>query len=115
MANAKVAGTEAERQLDLVYAAVVTAHQTTLITKRKIPLARQEVAFADEALRRTQTNLEAGTGLILVVLVARRPPTKPACATTAVIRYDQAEVDLLAALGLVEEATIAGAPPVRRP
>jgi outer membrane protein TolC len=109
IANAKVAKTEAERQLDLVEAAVVTAHQTSLIAKKKIPLARQGVAFADEALRRTQTNLEAGTGLTVDVLVAQDTADQARLRyVSAVIRYNQAEVNLLAALGLIDELRVAG-------
>jgi outer membrane protein TolC len=110
IANAKIAKTGEERQLDLVQADVVTAHQTSLIAKKKIPLARQEVAFADEALRRTQTNLEAGTGLTVDVLVAQDAADQARLRyVTAVIRYNQAEINLLASLGLIEESRIVGA------
>jgi outer membrane protein TolC len=112
IANAKIAKTEAERQLDLVQAAVVTAHQTSLIAKKKIPLARQEVAFAEEALRRTQTNLEAGTGLTVDVLVAQDAADQARLRyVSAVIRYNQAEVNLLATLGLIDELRVDGQPP----
>jgi outer membrane protein TolC len=111
IANAKIAKTEAERQLDLVQAAVVTAHQTSLIARKKIPLARQEVAFAEEALRRTQTNLEAGTGLTVDVLVAQDAADQARLRyVSAVIRYNQAEVNLLAALGLIDELRVVGMP-----
>ena len=111
IANAKIAKTEAERQLDLVQAAVVSAHQTSLIAMKKIPLARQEVAFAEEALRRTQTNLEAGTGLTVDVLVAQDAADQARLRyVSAVIRYNQAEVNLLAALGLIDELRVVGMP-----
>ena len=42
-ANAKIAELDVERQLDLVQAAVVTAHQTSLAAKKTIPIAQQEV------------------------------------------------------------------------
>jgi outer membrane protein TolC len=109
IANAKIAEIDAERQLDLAQAAVVTAHQTCLIAKKKIPLARQEIAFADEALRRTQTNLVAGTGLTLDVLVAQDAADQAHLHhVTAVIRYNQAEVNFLAALGLIDELRVVG-------
>jgi outer membrane protein TolC len=109
IANAKIADINAERQLDLVQAAVVTAHQTSLIAKKKIPLARQEVAFADEALRRTQTNLVAGTGLTIDVLVAQDAADQARLHhVTAVIRYNEAEINFLATLGLIDELRVVG-------
>jgi outer membrane protein TolC len=57
-----------DRQLDEVQAAVVTAHQASLIAAKLIPKAKQEVASAEEALRLTQKNLQAGTGLTIDVL-----------------------------------------------
>jgi outer membrane protein TolC len=111
VANAKIAEIDAERQLDLVQAAVVSAHQTSLIAKKKLPFARQEVAFAEEALRLTQRNLEAGTGLTIDVLVAEDAADQARLHhVTAVIRYNQAEINLLAALGLVDELSVAGRP-----
>ena len=116
IANAGIAKTEAERALDVAQAAVVTAHQATLTAREKLPLARQEVAFADEALRKTQTNLEAGTGLTIDVLVAQDAADQARLRhVTAVIRYNQAEIDLLAALGLMEEARLPGGGPALPP
>jgi outer membrane protein TolC len=107
IANAKIAETDAGRQLDLVQAAVVTAHQTSLIAKKKVPLAQQEAASAEEALRLTQKNLEAGTGLTIDVLVALDAADQARLHyVTAVIRYNQAEVNFLAALGLIDELRV---------
>ncbi len=109
IANAKIAKIDAERQLDLVQAAVVTAHQTSLIAKKKIPLAEQEVAFAEEALRLTQKNLETGNGLIVDVLVAQDAADQARLHHVAAItRYNQAEMNLLAALGLIDELRVVG-------
>jgi outer membrane protein TolC len=109
IANAKIAEIDAERQLDLVQAAVVTAHQASLIAKKKIPLARQEAAYAEEALRLTQKNLAAGTGLTIDVLVALDAADQARLRyVTAVVRYNQAEVNFLAALGLIDELRVVG-------
>jgi outer membrane protein TolC len=109
IANAKIAEIDVERQLDLVQAAVVTAHQTTLIAKKKIPIAQQEAAFSEEALRLTQKNLETGTGLIVDVLVAQDAVDQARLHhVTAITRYNQAEINLLAALGLIDELRVAG-------
>lgn len=111
IANAKIAEIDAERQLDLVQAAVVTAHQASLTAKTKIPLARQEVTFAEEALRLTQKNLETGTGLIIDVLVAQDAADQARLHhVTAITRYDQAEINLLAALGLIDQLSVLGKP-----
>jgi outer membrane protein TolC len=60
-----------DRQLDEVQAAVVTAHQANLTAAKLIPKAKQGVAAAEEALRLTQENLQAGTGLTIDVLQAQ--------------------------------------------
>jgi outer membrane protein TolC len=109
VANAKIAELDAERRLDLVQSGVVTAHQTSLTAKKTIPLAQQEVASAEEALRLTQKNLETGTGLTIDVLVAQDAADQARLRyATAVTRYNQAEVNLLAALGLIDQLSVTG-------
>ncbi len=49
---------------------VVSAHQAGLTAAQLIPIAGQQVRSAEEALRLTQENLKAGTGLIVDVLQA---------------------------------------------
>lgn len=103
-ANANIAGLNAERQLDLVQAAVVTAHQTSLMARQTIPIAQQEVTSAEEALRLTRKNLETGTGLTIDVLAAQDAADQARLRyATAVVRYNQAEIDLLAALGIIDQ------------
>ena len=109
VANAKIAELDAERRLDLVQSGVVTAHQTSLTAKKTIPIAQQEVASAEEALRLTQKNLETGTGLTIDVLVAQDAADQARLRyATAVTRYNQAEVNLLAALGLIDQLGVTG-------
>ncbi len=111
-ANAKIAGLDVERQLDLVQAAVVTAHQTSLTAKQTIPIAQQEVKSAEEALRLTRKNLETGTGLTIDVLVAQDAADQARLRyATAIVRYNQAEINLLAALGLIDQASVAARNP----
>ena len=108
-ANAHVAGLEVDRQLEQVQAAVVTAQQASLTAKKTIPIARQEVASAEEALRLTQKNLQIGTGLTLDVLVAQDAVYQARLHhATAIVHYNQAEVNLLAALGLIDELSVEG-------
>ena len=107
-ANARIAGLDVERQLDLVQASVVTAHQTGLTAKRTIPIAQEEVTSAEEALRLTRKNLETGTGLTIDVLIAQDAADQARLRhATTVIRYNQAEVNLLAALGLIDQLSVA--------
>jgi len=111
-ANARTAGIDAERQLDLVQASVVTAHQTSLTAKKTIPIAQEELTAAEEALRLTRKNLETGTGLTIDVLVAQDAADQARLRyATAVIRYNQAEINLLAALGLIDQVSIAARAP----
>jgi outer membrane protein TolC len=111
-ANAKIAELDVERRLDQVQAAVVTAHQTSLTIKKTIPIAQEEVTSAEEALRLTRKNLETGTGLTIDVLVAQDAADQARLRyATAVIRYNQAEINLLAALGLIDQVNVAARNP----
>jgi outer membrane protein TolC len=111
-ANTRIAGLNAERQLDLVQAAVVTAHQTTITAKKIIPIAQEEVTSAEEALRLTRKNLETGTGLTIDVLASQDAADQARLRyATAVIRYNQAEINLLGALGLIDQISIAARAP----
>jgi outer membrane protein TolC len=106
-ANAKIAGLELDRKLDLLQAAVVTSHQTALTARKIIPFAQQEVTSAEEALRITLKNRETGTGLTLDVLITQDAANQARLHyATAVVRYNQAEVNLLAALGLIDQAQL---------
>ena len=49
-----------ERQIDLVRAAVVSAQQASAANARLIPTAQRQLESAQEALRLTQANLQAG-------------------------------------------------------
>jgi hypothetical protein len=104
-----------DRQLDQVQAAVVTAHQASLTTAKLIPRAKQEVAAAEEALRLTQKNLQAGTGLTIDVLQAQDTADQARLRyATALFRYNQSQINLLAAIGLIDLETIEGRPALPR-
>lgn len=110
-ANVNIAALNVDRQLDQVQAAVVTAHQASLTTAKLIPKAKQEVAAAEEALRLTRENLKAGTGLFIDVLQAQDTADQARLRyATAVVRYNQSEINLLAALGLLDQETVQGRP-----
>jgi outer membrane protein TolC len=106
-----IAALNVDRQLDEVQAAVVTAHQASLIAAKLIPKAKQEVASAEEALRLTQKNLQAGTGLTIDVLQAQDAADQARLRyATALVRYNESQINLLAALGLIDPATVEGRP-----
>ncbi len=108
-ANAQVhlASLDADGQWDRVRAAVVSSHQASLAAAKRIPMAKQQVAAAEEALRLVQANLRAGTMLALDGLQAQNAAAQARLVyATTIVRYDQAEVDLLSALGLVDPTTL---------
>ena len=108
-ANTNIAALNVDRQLDEVQAAVVTAHQAKLTAAKLIPKAKQEVAAAEEALRLTQKNLQAGTGLTIDVLQAQDAADQARLRyATALVRYNKSQINLLASLGLIDPATAEG-------
>jgi outer membrane protein TolC len=106
-ANERSAGIDLQRQLDLVRAAVVSAQQNSATNAKLIPVARQQLDSAQEALRLTQANLQAGTALVIDVLQAENAVDDARLRyATAVIHYNQSQVNLLAALGILDPASI---------
>ncbi|MFQ5805888.1 MAG: TolC family protein, partial [Phycisphaerae bacterium] len=98
---------EAERRLDRVKAQVIRAAQASKASKELVGLARQQVAAAEVALRLTEANLRAGTMTTLDVLQAQDAVTQARLRyAEAVVRYNQAQVNLLGALGLLDESAL---------
>jgi outer membrane protein TolC len=95
---------EAERAFLDAKVEVVDAAQTSQTNRRLIELSRQQVRAAEEALRLTQANLEAGTMTTLDVLQSQDAVAQARLRfAEAVIRYNQSQVNLLAALGILDE------------
>jgi outer membrane protein len=110
-AQVHLASLQTDAQLDQVRAAVVSSQQACLAAAKRIPLAKQQVTAAEEALRLVQSNLQAGTMLAIDGLQAQAAAAQARLAyATALIRYDQTEVGLLSALGLVDPRTLVMAP-----
>ncbi len=102
---------EAERQLDQVRAQVVSASQASRANHDLVGLAGQQVTAAAEALRLSEANLKAGAMTTLDVLQAQDAVAQARLShAEAVVRYNQSQVNLLAALGLLDEASLS--PPV---
>jgi outer membrane protein TolC len=111
IANAKLSGLDVDLQLDKVRAAVVSAHQAGITAAKLIPLAGQEVVSAEEALRLTQQDVRTGTGLTIDVLQAESAAEKARLRrATAMVRYNQAQINLLAALGLIDQTNLENQP-----
>ncbi|MFQ5413009.1 MAG: TolC family protein [Phycisphaerae bacterium] len=105
----KQARIDAERQLDRVRAEVVSTMQASHANLELIALSHRQVVAADEALRLTEANLEAGSMTTLDVLQAQDTVTQARLRhAEAVVRYNQSQVNLLAALGLLDKATLLG-------
>ena len=105
-ANERSAAVDVQRQLDLVRAAVVAAQQNSVTNAKLIPVAKQQLDSAQEALRLTQANLQAGTALVIDVLQAQNTEDEARLRyVTAVVRYNQSQVNLLAAMGLLDQTT----------
>ena len=108
--QAKVAGArersaaiDMQRQAEQIRAAVVSAHQASVSNGAVIPLARQGLDSAEEALRLARANLNAGTMLTIDVLQAQDALEQARLSYVgAVVRYNQSQVNLRAALGLKE-------------
>ncbi|HEY8749136.1 MAG TPA: TolC family protein [Tepidisphaeraceae bacterium] len=105
-ASQRSAMIDVQRQLDLTRSAVVSAQQNSAANAKLIPIARQQFEAAQEALRLTQANLQAGTALLVDVLLAENAAADARLRyVSAVIHYDQSQVNLLAAVGLLDETS----------
>jgi outer membrane protein TolC len=102
-ANQRLTIIEAERQLERVRADVVRASQYGQTQDTLIGLANQQVTSAEEALRLTEASLRAGAATTLDVLTAQDAVAQArARYAGAVVRYNQGQVSLLAAVGLLD-------------
>ena len=106
-ANLRAAATQVEQQLDQIRAQVVRAQLASGTNTQLIPIAREQVEAAEEALRLAQANLKSGTMLLIDVLQAQNEVDAARLRfADAVIRYNQSQVTLLAALGLLEKSSL---------
>jgi outer membrane protein TolC len=109
--KAAAARVDIDRQLDRVRASVVSADQASRTAAKLVPLAAQQVASAEEALRLTQQNLQAGTALTIDVLQAQDAADQARLRyASAMVRYNQSQINLLAAIGLIDQSSVLGGP-----
>jgi outer membrane protein, multidrug efflux system len=112
-ADVRAAALEVEARLLRVRGEVVAAQQASLTNAALLPIATDQVRAAEESLRLAQVGLKAGTTLLLDTLQAEQElDAARVSLAAAAVHYDQAQVDLLAALGLLEESSFPQAPPV---
>jgi outer membrane protein len=107
-ANEQIAVLEGKRLLEDVKAQVVTSVQDSATDARLVPLAQKQVQSTEEALRVTQQNFENGVGLFLDVLQAEDALAQARLNhAKAITGYNHAQVNLLASLGLIDQANVA--------
>lgn len=114
-ANERLADIDAQRATDQIRAAVISAQQASDANLKLIPIARRQLDAAESALRLTQANLRAGTMLTIDVLQAEDAANQARLRyVNAVVHYNQSQVNLLAALGLIAESSLATTAPTTR-
>ena len=97
---------DVEKRLDQVRAQVVAAQQTSSTNAAIVPIAREQVESAQEALRLAQANLKQGTMLLVDVLSAEDLLDSARLRyADAVLHYNQSQINLLTSLGLLQEHT----------
>jgi outer membrane protein TolC len=107
-ANEQIAELEVRRLVQQVQDEVVTSAQDSATNARIIPIAQQQVAAAEGALHITQENFEVGTALFLDLLQAQNAVNQARLNyATAITSYNQSQVNLLTALGLIDQFNVA--------
>jgi outer membrane protein TolC len=107
------AALEAMRLLDQVKAQVVLSNQASRTNRELMVLSQRQMMAADETLRLSQANLQAGTMTTLDVLQAQDAANQARLRhAESVVRYNQSQINLLAALGAVQPP---GSPPATAP
>ncbi len=98
---------EAQRALQRVRVQVVEAAQASATNRKVISMAARQLRSAEEALRLTQANLQAGTMTTLDVLQAQDAVAQARLRyAEAVVRYNQSQVNLLWSLGLLDQRAL---------
>jgi outer membrane protein TolC len=112
-ADVRSAALDVEARLLRVRGEVVAAQQASLTNAALIPIATAQVRAAEESLHLSQAGLQAGTTLLLETIQAEQEVASASVSmAAAVVHYDQAQVDLLSAVGLLDEgALVPQAPP----
>jgi len=98
---------EALRRLDTVKAQVVSTVQTGRASRKIISLTEQETNAAESARRMINEGFNAGTATALYVLQADEALARARLSRTeAIVHYNQSQVDLIAALGVLNQEAL---------
>lgn len=109
-ANERIAAVDVQRQLDQVRAAVISAQQNSITNAKLVPVAQRQLESSEQALRLAQANLKAGTLLTVDVLQAQAAADLSRLRyIDALVHYNQAQVNLSAALGVAPVAPVEAA------
>ncbi|MBI2923853.1 MAG: TolC family protein [Planctomycetes bacterium] len=105
--NERLAALDAGQKLERVRAEVVRADQERLTQARLLPDAAEQLKFAEEALRTTRASFDAGATTAFDVLHAESVLGLARLRQgETVARFNQAQVNLLAALGLLDGVSL---------
>lgn len=98
---------DAERKLDIVRADVVSSLQESATQAKLIPAAQQQLDASSQSLRLAQANFRVGMALLLDVLQSEDAVNDARLRyTSAVVSYNKAQVNLVAALGLLDSKSM---------
>jgi outer membrane protein TolC len=107
-ARAQQVGIQLQRFQDRLLASVSGAYQEVVLSRQRLDPADRELAAAEKALRLARVNFEGGllpeNDLLLAQLAAEQARQRR---LTAVARFDQAQLELLAEAGIGSADTLA--------
>lgn len=96
-----------QRRFEAVRAEVVRASRACRSAAERLPLARAALNGAEARLRLARAAVEAGTAVALEVLQAEQVESAARLnLSETVVHHNRAQVELLAALGLADEAAV---------
>jgi outer membrane protein TolC len=106
-AGEQSADIDARQKLQAVRSEVVLAQQESAAQSALIPKAREQLNYAQDALRLARANLRAGAMTTLDVLRAQSVLAQARLRySTALLRYNQSQVNLLAAIGILDNRSL---------
>ena len=103
----QIAVLDAERLLEAIKEQVIVAVQDSKTFAQLIPIAEKQERAAQDALRVTRENFQAGTGLFLDVLQTQDAVSLARLRhASAITNYNKSQVNLLGALGLLDPTNV---------
>ncbi len=110
-ATKELAQLELAQRFELARAQVIGARAASTSAKQILPIVERRLRAAQERLRLVQSGLRAGTALALEVLQAEEALDQARLELNeAVARYNTAQIELVGALGVLDEEALGLAP-----